>query len=115
MIRRPPRSTLFPYTTLFRSPESATDFLGLKGLASVIAHVPEQLIEFLLVREVAEHVVELGAGLHQIEHALLRAVPADGAVHRGRSPGGGAKSRQRIQPPAHARAAELHAAETAAR
>src|SRR3989442_7654183 len=24
MIRRPPRSTLFPYTTLFRSPESAT-------------------------------------------------------------------------------------------
>src|SRR5690348_18111347 len=26
MIRRPPRSTLFPYTTLFRSP-SAQDFL----------------------------------------------------------------------------------------
>src|SRR5690554_8140849 len=24
MIRRPPRSTLFPYTTLFRSPETAT-------------------------------------------------------------------------------------------
>src|SRR2546427_5942249 len=24
MIRRPPRSTLFPYTTLFRSPPSAT-------------------------------------------------------------------------------------------
>src|SRR2546422_926999 len=24
MIRRPPRSTLFPYTTLFRSPEIAT-------------------------------------------------------------------------------------------
>src|SRR2546426_9168396 len=23
MIRRPPRSTLFPYTTLFRSPQSA--------------------------------------------------------------------------------------------
>src|SRR2546426_7996954 len=23
MIRRPPRSTLFPYTTLFRSPENA--------------------------------------------------------------------------------------------
>src|SRR3712207_7887342 len=26
MIRRPPRSTLFPYTTLFRSPMSAEDF-----------------------------------------------------------------------------------------
>src|SRR5256885_11755922 len=25
MIRRPPRSTLFPYTTLFRSPREATD------------------------------------------------------------------------------------------
>src|SRR5436309_6819394 len=25
MIRRPPRSTLFPYTTLFRSPEPAPD------------------------------------------------------------------------------------------
>src|SRR5437879_7694112 len=24
MIRRPPRSTLFPYTTLFRSPDAAT-------------------------------------------------------------------------------------------
>src|SRR2546425_3541570 len=24
MIRRPPRSTLFPYTTLFRSPERST-------------------------------------------------------------------------------------------
>src|SRR3712207_7234821 len=28
MIRRPPRSTLFPYTTLFRSPGEA---LGLRG------------------------------------------------------------------------------------
>src|SRR5256885_11266164 len=25
MIRRPPRSTLFPYTTLFRSPVTATE------------------------------------------------------------------------------------------
>src|SRR2546430_9231073 len=25
MIRRPPRSTLFPYTTLFRSPDRCTD------------------------------------------------------------------------------------------
>src|SRR5947209_15354574 len=28
MIRRPPRSTLFPYTTLFRSPAHARDFRG---------------------------------------------------------------------------------------
>src|SRR2546427_7976391 len=25
MIRRPPRSTLFPYTTLFRSPDGSTE------------------------------------------------------------------------------------------
>src|SRR5256884_5106940 len=29
MIRRPPRSTLFPYTTLFRSPFGALAHLGL--------------------------------------------------------------------------------------
>src|SRR5437868_11376364 len=27
MIRRPPRSTLFPYTTLFRSPEEVLEIL----------------------------------------------------------------------------------------
>src|SRR2546427_5835771 len=32
MIRRPPRSTLFPYTTLFRSP-AASAFLGHDGAA----------------------------------------------------------------------------------
>src|SRR3712207_7065013 len=28
MIRRPPRSTLFPYTTLFRSPQGMTKILN---------------------------------------------------------------------------------------
>src|SRR3712207_8588605 len=38
MIRRPPRSTLFPYTTLFRSdPERETGaWLGLAGAALVL-------------------------------------------------------------------------------
>src|SRR2546425_6799994 len=31
MIRRPPRSTLFPYTTLFRSKNWAIDFPARKG------------------------------------------------------------------------------------
>src|SRR3712207_7811279 len=39
MIRRPPRSTLFPYTTLFRS----SPF----GIASVSRQVPPGLFEFL--------------------------------------------------------------------
>src|SRR3712207_8052238 len=40
MIRRPPRSTLFPYTTLFRSHESVMDSLGTvlaAALAGVVA------------------------------------------------------------------------------
>src|SRR3712207_7020735 len=32
MIRRPPRSTLFPYTTLFRSGYGSGDRLGERGL-----------------------------------------------------------------------------------
>src|SRR5256886_8137166 len=33
MIRRPPRSTLFPYTTLFRSlPDGAVDFVNQRWL-----------------------------------------------------------------------------------
>src|SRR2546427_8115113 len=33
MIRRPPRSTLFPYTTLFRSPAIAGPEAGSRGTA----------------------------------------------------------------------------------
>src|SRR5947207_8758971 len=38
MIRRPPRSTLFPYTTLFRSllPHRCTEVSGSKRLASAV-------------------------------------------------------------------------------
>src|SRR3712207_7293349 len=33
MIRRPPRSTLFPYTTLFRSP-GITDVIGVEAVGA---------------------------------------------------------------------------------
>src|SRR5258708_24927345 len=35
MIRRPPRSTLFPYTTLFRSQHHVRDAAGLRHVASL--------------------------------------------------------------------------------
>src|SRR3712207_7624743 len=35
MIRRPPRSTLFPYTTLFRSGVLATPFAGVYRIGEV--------------------------------------------------------------------------------
>src|SRR6202042_1885954 len=40
MIRRPPRSTLFPYTTLFRSSRDAPPGLGGGDLAGMLAAVP---------------------------------------------------------------------------
>src|SRR2546430_12952330 len=33
MIRRPPRSTIFPYTTLFRSPPSLRDIAEVAGVS----------------------------------------------------------------------------------
>src|SRR5256714_14124878 len=46
MIRRPPRSTLFPYTTLFRSPLSYHQFtdrrswLGIPNFGDVVSNIP---------------------------------------------------------------------------
>src|SRR3712207_7554188 len=36
MIRRPPRSTLFPYTTLFRSPMALAELAGIDLPATVL-------------------------------------------------------------------------------
>src|SRR5260221_5145052 len=49
MIRRPPRSTLFPYTTLFRSPDilGPDVDLGLKGAAEAFFQngQPQRLLD----------------------------------------------------------------------
>src|SRR3989454_3632062 len=45
MIRRPPRSTLFPYTTLFRSPGDAEDQLA-AGEAHALAVSPSSLTRY---------------------------------------------------------------------
>src|SRR2546421_4120620 len=42
MIRRPPRSTLFPYTTLFRSPVVEVE-LHVLAVAAAVAGGPEEL------------------------------------------------------------------------
>src|SRR2546422_3807808 len=53
MIRRPPRSTLFPYTTLFRSRQSQDGTLGRGGETGADdgrgGHVPEPLAQLLRV------------------------------------------------------------------
>src|SRR5438876_8440720 len=40
MIRRPPRSTLFPYTTLFRSPPGAPPEYGPLGCSPPVLRAP---------------------------------------------------------------------------
>src|SRR3712207_7745976 len=57
MIRRPPRSTLFPYTTLFRSNVLITRFLTRDGVGEVqdfmpIHDAPGSVFRHRLVRRV---------------------------------------------------------------
>src|SRR3712207_8294814 len=61
MIRRPPRSTLFPYTTLFRSGSVASDGRDLSGLG---------------VRRGVTN--RSGGELEQVDHQLQRVVEALG-------------------------------------
>src|SRR5438876_8498066 len=82
MIRRPPRSTLFPYTTLFRSRRSPSDrgilsrYLKSDGtLAELLyrpgggaAHPPD---ERLLKDRSEEHTSELQSPVHLVCRLLL--------------------------------------------
>src|SRR3712207_7024426 len=49
MIRRPPRSTLFPYTTLFRSPVSTRIDEGSEHLRSRLGLSAEQFCQVVLL------------------------------------------------------------------
>src|SRR2546422_5019313 len=88
MIRRPPRSTLFPYTTLFRSLRFGGDFLGLHGLqkrdqceseflergqldGGGRAHEVGQAAEDDVVMRSEEHTSELQSRLHLVCRLLL--------------------------------------------
>src|SRR2546422_3663339 len=69
MIRRPPRSTLFPYTTLFRSlgPEARGAFLGeLERARGELAALVERI-----GRRSEEHTSELQSRLHLVCRLLL--------------------------------------------
>src|SRR5260370_10512062 len=75
MIRRPPRSTLFPYTTLFRSFPFAT-VIVLAGLASI----PQDVVEAAIVDGAGfwrrldrseEHTSELQSHLNLVCRLLL--------------------------------------------
>src|SRR2546425_3351008 len=63
MIRRPPRSTLFPYTTLFRSP------VGNRLI--VLPHASLQLLEQPVLKRSEEHTSELQSLAYLVCRLLL--------------------------------------------
>src|SRR2546422_6703485 len=83
MIRRPPRSTLFPYTTLFRSAEGdflpgnlalleQPDFQGFLARGEVAVEQPGAVedVDLVHVRS-EEHTSELQSRLHLVCRLLL--------------------------------------------
>src|SRR3712207_7983801 len=87
MIRRPPRSTLFPYTTLFRSPARGID-VGAKaemfalvgdlakegrGIVLISSYLPELLnmCDRILVMRSEEHTSELQSRQYLVCRLLL--------------------------------------------
>src|SRR3712207_8253519 len=75
MIRRPPRSTLFPYTTLFRSDEQAVDDEA-RLVARAHGHLPElaaeldgRLVDLLVGEDGADDLDELhqGDGVEEVQ------------------------------------------------
>src|SRR5258708_30558993 len=67
MIRRPPRSTLFPYTTLFRSVREEGEYPVFPDGAAYAATI---LIESIFVRS-EEHTSELQSPDHLVCRLLL--------------------------------------------
>src|SRR5260370_31728984 len=97
MIRRPPRSTLFPYTTLFRSGPSSITF-GSTGTATFLGGSGTGAVTFSVgvstgcsVSRSEEHTSELQSHLNLVCRLLLEkkkttAVTLMHAEHTGPSP-----------------------------
>src|SRR5258708_19855045 len=72
MIRRPPRSTLFPYTTLFRSVECAGQRSFLPGHGQVLREVFDHGLQWYgMGQRSEEHTSELQSPDHLVCRLLL--------------------------------------------
>src|SRR2546426_9255919 len=72
MIRRPPRSTLFPYTTLFRSPVKCIDQMPIPIAAAPPVNQAERLQPLAAVtRRSEEHTSELQSPCNLVCRLLL--------------------------------------------
>src|SRR5438876_8995832 len=70
MIRRPPRSTLFPYTTLFRSVLSG-NVRDLQITAAGPGVASQPLLQCLAMERSEEHTSELQSPVHLVCRLLL--------------------------------------------
>src|SRR3989449_2871592 len=75
MIRRPPRSTLFPYTTLFRSLPTECAACSATPSSQPVAHIPARMPAARAVWPATgrseEHTSELQSRLHLVCRLLL--------------------------------------------
>src|SRR2546429_6678352 len=67
MIRRPPRSTLFPYTTLFRSGKQLRRWMAIAGEMEALI----SLATYSYEHRSEEHTSELQSRLHLVCRLLL--------------------------------------------
>src|SRR3712207_7641165 len=78
MIRRPPRSTLFPYTTLFRSgvygelgPRQAQPVERIAASATHLRHLVDQVLDIAKMARSEEHTSELQSRQYLVCRLLL--------------------------------------------
>src|SRR2546430_12094891 len=71
MIRRPPRSTLFPYTTLFRSPGIASCSSPSRAPPEALLHDGEHLVQTVAEGRSEEHTSELQSQSNLVCRLLL--------------------------------------------
>src|SRR2546429_6710351 len=98
MIRRPPRSTLFPYTTLFRSPAPAAQEAMKQSkfpsgwdeerVRRVLEHYESQTDEEAVAERSEEHTSELQSRLHLVCRLLLEKKKITHAVRFSAAPFG---------------------------
>src|SRR2546422_5555936 len=93
MIRRPPRSTLFPYTTLFRSIDPKDVKISVEGNVLTIHGTKQQVAEERTERvhryertygRSEEHTSELQSRLHLVCRLLLEKKKKNKIIHRTR-------------------------------
>src|SRR5256884_1503601 len=89
MIRRPPRSTLFPYTTLFRSSDHPLGGLGYANFADEVAQQESQLGVFFdtIITATCTGSTQAGVGVGlRAQERARRAIRLDTAGEPERAP-----------------------------